>query len=78
MDRQGPAKESRLPDSKQSNQFLRFTGLGFQMMVTIGVSGWVGYKVDIWLNTLPLFLILLLLGSFAGQIYLLIKSDRNK
>ena len=63
---------------KQYNQIARFTGLGFQMTGTIAVMAWLGYRLDLYIHTLPLFMILFLLAALGGNIYLLLKSQGNE
>jgi len=58
---------------RQSEQFLRFTGLGFQWLLTFGLMGFLGYELDVWLNTLPLFLVIFLILALVGNIYLVIR-----
>jgi len=77
MESQTFQKKSKPRELKPYKQFLRYSGLGFQMMTTIGVAGWLGYLLDSYFNTLPLFLVLFILGSFIGIIVLLIRSTRN-
>ena len=62
---------------RQSEQFIRFTGLGFQWLFTFGLMGVLGYYLDNWLGTLPLFLVLFLISALVGNIYLVIKATRK-
>lgn len=50
------------PDSDPSNdtegyarQLARYGHLGIMFPVSIGVGAWIGYRVDLWLETLPWF-----------------------
>jgi hypothetical protein len=57
------------------NSYLKYSGLALQLLVTLAVFGWLGYKVDGWLQlTYPVFLILFLFAAFAGMMYNLYKS----
>ncbi|MGE5425379.1 MAG: AtpZ/AtpI family protein [Syntrophothermus sp.] len=60
------------PDKKkqQLNSYARYSGMAFQMMIIIigGVFG--GYKLDGWLNTKPVFTLILSIGSVFAAIYL--------
>ena len=76
-DSQIPGKGPGKKELKPSEQFLRFSGLGFQMTATIGLAGWFGYSIDQKLNSLPLFLILFVIGALVGSIIFLIRSTRN-
>lgn len=61
--------------SKPSNRYLRYSGLAIQMVVTIGLMAFIGYKIDAWLQfKFPLFLLLLTFISFGGLMYRLYKS----
>ena len=68
----------RNPKSKQPDQFSRFTGLGFQLLLTIGILGYLGYWLDGQLNTLPLFMVLLILAALAGNIYMILRAGRDQ
>jgi hypothetical protein len=47
--------------------------------VTIGVCGWIGHKIDHWLNfKFPAFLLILGFAGFAGSMYLIYKSITRK
>ncbi len=37
-------------EEKPANNYLKFTGLGFQMIAIIGVFTFVGYKIDEYLK----------------------------
>ncbi|MCY1509672.1 hypothetical protein D9M68_440250 [compost metagenome] len=40
-------KKERTPKSKpQSGNFIRYTGVAFQMLVTIALFSFIGYKID--------------------------------
>jgi len=57
------------------NTFLKYSGLGIQLLLVIGVSGWLGWKADRWLQLpFPFFLLAMVISSFAGMIYKLYKS----
>lgn len=59
----------------QSDAYLKYSGLAVQLVATIGVSGWVGYLLDDYLGLgFPLFLLLFVLGAFAGTMYKLYRS----
>lgn len=68
-------KSDKKPKLRQSEQFVRFTGLGFQWLGTFGLMGVLGYYLDLWLGTLPLFLVLFIISALVGNIYLVIKSS---
>ena len=59
----------------QYNSYLKYSGLALQLLAAIGVSGWIGSKIDQWLNMkLPIFMIVLGLIGFAGVMYQVYRS----
>lgn len=59
----------------QYNSYLKYSGLAVQLLATIAVCGWLGYKVDQWLGLkYPIFMLCLGLTGFAGTIYQVYKS----
>lgn len=59
----------------QYNSYLKYSGLGFQLLVTLGVAGWLGYKLDQYLSlTFPAFMLLFGLLALTGSIYLLYRA----
>jgi len=64
------------PDQKKPiNSYLRYSGLAFQLLAAIGVFGWLGYKLDQYLNlTFPAFMLLFGFLAFAGILYQVYKS----
>ena len=60
---------------KPSNTFLKFSGLGLQMMVSIGVGAWLGMKLDQYLELeFPVFLLTFVFVIFGGLMYQLYRS----
>ncbi|WHZ07612.1 MAG: hypothetical protein OJF59_001365 [Cytophagales bacterium] len=58
-----------------SNNFLKYSGLGIQLLLVMGVSGWIGWKTDNWLDLkFPAFLLSFVLVSFAAMMYKLYRS----
>lgn len=69
----GQATDPNKP--KRSPDFLRYTGLGLQMVVTIGAAAWAGSWMDQRLNLkFPAFLMSFVLISFVGSLYQLYKA----
>lgn len=72
--------ESREPSQRNKklshyNSYIRYSGLAIQLLVVLGVFGWVGYKIDQWLELkFPAFLLLLGFSSFAGMMYQIYRS----
>jgi hypothetical protein len=60
---------------KEPNLFLKYSSLGFQLLATIGVFGWLGFKIDQYFSfNFPLFLLLFIFASFGGMIYRIYRS----
>ena len=54
------------------NDWVKYSNLGFQIMATLGLFGWIGYFLDNKFPELqPLFLILMLLIGAAIALYYL-------
>lgn len=54
---------------KKSNyyQYMHFSAIGIELAASIAVGAFIGYWMDIWLDTSPWFLIFwVLCGIFAG------------
>lgn len=45
-----------------------------QLLISCLISIWIGYKIDTYLHTTPLCIILCLLYVIIGSIYLLVKE----
>ena len=61
--------------SKVQNNFLRYSSLAMQMVVTIGVAAWVGNKLDQYFALkFPAFLLTFVFGAFGGIMYRLYQS----
>jgi F0F1-type ATP synthase assembly protein I len=59
----------------QYNSYLKYSGLAIQLLVTIAVCGWLGYKVDQWLGLkYPVFMLCLGFIGFAGIMYQVYRS----
>lgn len=59
----------------QSNSYLKYSSLAFQLVFTIGAAGWLGYLLDAYLELrFPLFIIVFTISAFAGVIYKLYRS----
>lgn len=60
---------------RETNDFLKYSGLGLQLFITIGICGWIGYELDGWLREgRPLFIIILIFAGAIGGFYQLYKS----
>lgn len=60
---------------KTPSNFLRYSGMAMQMLGTILVFTYAGYKLDQWqMNKTPIWTLVLSLTSIAASLYLLIRS----
>ncbi|MBS1525387.1 MAG: AtpZ/AtpI family protein [Bacteroidetes bacterium] len=69
------------PDDNQPplNNYVKYTGMGFQMIVIIGLFTWGGYKIDQWANHGVRWVTAIMsLAGVAISIYLVITSLKNK
>ena len=61
------------------NSYLKYSGLAFQLLASIGIFGWLGYLLDQYLQIkFPAFMLLLGFMGFGGmmfQVYRSIKQD---
>lgn len=62
-------------NDKPVNQFLKYSGLGLQMLVTLGIGAWLGIKLDNYLGLeFPVFLLTFVFLLFGGIMYQLYRS----
>jgi F0F1-type ATP synthase assembly protein I len=54
---------------QQLNSYARYSGMGLQMLVIIMAGVFGGYKLDQWLHTGPLLIIILSIISVVISIY---------
>lgn len=60
---------------KKPSQFLKYSGIATQMLGTILVFTYGGYKLDQWQgNKIPVWTLVLSLASIAGSLYMLIRD----
>lgn len=69
-------KKNQLPQSpNQINEYIKYSGLAFQMAGLILLGYWLGTKIDSWLDlSFPAFTIILILLFLSLSFYSLIKS----
>jgi hypothetical protein len=69
--KQKPQQQKSTPTS----DLMRYAGMGSQILVSLGIAVFAGYKIDKWLKIpLPLLVWLLPLVMLIGIIYKLIKE----
>jgi Putative F0F1-ATPase subunit Ca2+/Mg2+ transporter len=65
------------PDKPQKrySTFVQYSGIGFQMLGTIGLGVWAGMKLDAWQgHQTPIWTIALSLTAIFASLYLFIKQ----
>ncbi len=64
---------------KQRNTYLKYSGLAFQLLGSIGVFGWLGYKLDQYLGLqFPAFMLLLGFLAFGAVMWQVYRSIKNQ
>ncbi|MCS6824182.1 MAG: AtpZ/AtpI family protein [Cytophagaceae bacterium] len=72
-----PEKKKLKPHNKLSN-FVSYTNIGIQMLLTIALAVWVGIKADEYFGLLfPVFTIVLSILSLAGVLYYFVRKILN-
>lgn len=72
-----PSKPGKV--TQRANQYLKYTSLGLQLVITLALAGVGGYYLDSWIGwQFPVFLLLFLLIALGGSIYLLIKRTSDE
>jgi len=67
------------PKEKKSTNFVKYTGMGFQMLATIGVFAFAGYKIDQYRNSAQMiFTALLGLLGVIISLYQVIRQLNSK
>jgi uncharacterized membrane protein YeaQ/YmgE (transglycosylase-associated protein family) len=63
-------KQQKRNNKKGLDTFIRFSSLGFEMMVIIGLGTFLGYKIDQWMeNDFKGFTLALMILSVVGAIF---------
>jgi ATP synthase protein I len=69
-----PSQKKQEPD-RQINQYIRYSGLGFQMLAAVLIGVWLGVKTDHWLGMkYPVFTIIFIILSIISSLLILIRS----
>jgi F0F1-type ATP synthase assembly protein I len=70
-----PQKTSDPKKSSPTDSYLKYSSLALQLLATIGLFGWLGHKLDQYLNLqFPVFLLTFGLIAFAGMLYQIYRS----
>lgn len=65
--------------SYTNNDLIRYAGLGAQLLVSLGIAVFIGYKIDRYINTrIPLLVWLLPFVVLCVLIYKLIKDTSGR
>lgn len=63
-------EQSRNQKSKLYNSYLKYSSLGIQLLAAIGFFGWLGYRLDRYLEIrFPAFMLLFGFLAFGGMLY---------
>ena len=66
-------------NSKPYSNYLKYGNLTFQLFGAIALSAWVGYKLDQYFGfSFPVFLLLLVLGTFVGMMVMVYRSLKKE
>ena len=69
------SKNQQPQNQKPINDYVKYSGLAFQMAALILLGYWLGGKIDKWLElSIPVFTIILILLFLSVSFYSLIKS----
>lgn len=60
--------------TRSLNHYARYSGMAFEMMFIIALGVFGGYKLDQWLHTTPLFILICSLAGVAIAFYVVIKD----
>ena len=62
------------PRKQGLNNYARYSGMAFQMLAIILLGMFAGYKLDVWVNSKPVFTVILSLLSVIIAIYVVTKD----
>lgn len=72
---ENPKQENGREPRRSTNTYMKYSSLAFQMLGTIVLFTYGGYKLDEWQqNKVPVWTLVLSLVSIAGSLYLFIRS----
>jgi len=64
---------------QEANAYLKYSGLGLQLLLTILVTGWIGYKIDQhFALKFPVFMLLLGFAAFGGTLFQLYRKLKKE
>jgi F0F1-type ATP synthase assembly protein I len=64
----------------QATEYLKYSGLAFQMIAVILLSWWIGHKIDRWTETgTPIFTVIAILtGIIVSLVVVIINAYKSK
>jgi F0F1-type ATP synthase assembly protein I len=64
----------------QATEYLKYSGLAFQMIAVILLSWWIGQKIDKWAETgVPIFTVIAILtGIIVSLVVVIINAYKSK
>ena len=65
-------------DKQKYQAFLRYSGMGMQFFVTIGVSAWIGQKLDAYFALEKPFITIFLVLLFATGYFIKLYKDLTR
>lgn len=75
MSMSDPKQDNWDKTRQRTNSYVRYSGLAFQMLGTILVFTYAGYKLDEWQqNKVPVWTLILSLFSIGGSLYMFIRG----
>lgn len=70
-----PSRNQKL---KPYNGYLKYSSLAIQLLAAMGIFGWLGYKLDNYLQIkFPAFMLLFGFLAFGGMMYQIYKSVKS-
>jgi hypothetical protein len=68
-------KQNLNKKQEATNNYLKYSGLAIQMLVTLGLAGWAGYYIDNKMGwSFPFALLSFILLAFIGLMVILYRS----
>jgi F0F1-type ATP synthase assembly protein I len=67
-------KKHKMEPKKALNNYAKYSSIAIQMIVIILLGAFGGIKLDQWLNTSPIFTVIILLLSVVLSMYLVTKD----
>lgn len=68
----------KLKPSEKDLQFIRYSSLAFEMIAIMGLGVFAGIELDEWLNTKPVFTLVLMILAVISAVYHAIKNFIKK